>query len=187
MRKVKRRYSFGKKGLARAYPLQHFGQNLMAKIVIWSIPMLGSTGLAIIFGIKGTPHYYIVGMLATSLIFFKKPTTKFFLTILHIGIFVGLEGYNQYHSPLVPGNDSLELGWANAGVMLLSLSILILEFQRHNFRYESRISQLMVSVEEHSATLEQQKNQIEKQAQALLVSNQVLKKEAEEKEIAQLQ
>lgn len=169
------------------YPLQHFGYNLIAKITIWSIPVAGSILASVIFGVKGNPHFYIVGMLATSIIFFKNASSQAFLIILHIGIFVGVVSYCSHHLPLVSGNDSIDLGIVNASIMLLALSILIMEFQGHNLRYESKISQLMTSVEVHSAALQEQKNQIEKQAQALFVSNQILKKEAQEKEAAQLQ
>ncbi|MBI1224578.1 MAG: GHKL domain-containing protein [Bacteroidetes bacterium] len=170
-----------------AYILQHFGQKFLAKLLVWFIPVFGSILVALCFGTKGNTHFYIIGMLATSVIFFKKPIWQLFLVLLHILLFVGVASYSAHHPPLILGNDSVELGWVNAGIMLLSLSVLIIEFQRHNLRYESKIGQLMGSVEKHSATLELQKSHIEKQAQELLVSNQILKKEAKEKEAAQLQ
>ncbi len=141
--------------------------------------MLGSVITSVLFGIAGNPHFCIIGMLATKV--------QFLLVTYHVGLFVGVASYITYHPPLIPENDSIELGWANSSIFLLSLSALIMEFQRHNLRYESKIALLMESVAAHSATLEIQKDQIEKQAQELQFSNQVLKKEVQEKEVAQLQ
>lgn len=168
------------------YPLQHLGHNFIAKVTVWSIPMVGSIFASVVFGMKGNPHYYIVGMLATGIMFFRRPITQAILIVLHIVLFIGLEVYSDHRSPVIANNDSLELGWVNTCIMLLSLSALIIEFQRHNLRYETRINHLMASVGQHATALEEQKSQIEKQAQALLVSNQVLIKEAQEKEAAQL-
>ncbi len=130
---------------------------------------------------------YLLATFTLGLVIFHSARQHLFLLFVHIPLFIAVLYISTTYQPFFRGQDSVALGFFHTVFIFLNIFVTLREFAEHNLRYDSKINQLISSIQEHSAALQEQKAQIEQQAADLQQSNLFLQNEIKEKETVQRQ
>jgi len=158
-----------------------------AKFLTILFPFLAAIFSTVLFGPLAKTQFYLGATLVLGLILFHQWKSHLVLFGIHLIAIPGLQYFILKNPPIFVGQDSYYLGVFNLAFIAICIFITLAQFKVHYNKYEVKINDLLISLQEKSAKLELQNGQIEKQALKLTEINEFLEKEMAEKEIVQKQ
>ena len=152
-----------------------------AKILAISFPFLAAIFSTVLFGPLAKTQFYLGATLVLSIILFQGLKTHLRILAFHLIAIVGIQYWVVKGYPIFPNQDSFYLGIFNISFIALCVFITLAQFKVHYHKYEQKVNDLIVSVQEQSAALKLQNMQIEQQTTHLQEINGSLEQEINEK------
>ncbi len=174
-------------GLILAFYFQSKFKYEKAKFLAIFFPFVSAVCSTIIFGPMAKTQFYLGATLVLGLIIFHERKSHLAIFIMHLIAIPGLQYWVGKNQVFIANQDSVYLGVFNLTFIAVCIFITLSQFKVHYHKYESKVNDLLLSIQDKSNELELQNAQIEKQAIRLAETNKVLEKEMSEKEIVQQQ
>ena len=174
-------------GLWLAFYYQSKFKYETAKFLAILFPFIAAIISTIFFGPLAKTQFYLGATLVLGLILFHERKSHFRIFLIHLICIPGMQYWIFKNGPLFANQDSYYLGVFNLGFISICIFITLSQFKIHYNKYEGKINDLLLSVQEKSSALSLQNMQIEKQALELSEINNFLEKEMAEKELVQQQ
>lgn len=174
-------------GLLFAFYFQSKFEYEKAKFLAIFFPFVAAIFSTVIFGPLAKTQFYLGATLVLGLILFHERKSHLAIFGLHLIAIPGLQYWILKNQAFIPNQDSFYLGVFNLAFIAVCIFITLSQFKVHYLKYESKVNDLLLSIQEKSSELKSQNMQIEKQAIRLAEINSFLEKEMSEKEIMQQQ
>jgi len=174
-------------GLILAFYFQSKFEFDKAKFLTILFPFLSACFSTIIFGPLAKTQFYLGATLVLGLIIFHKRKSHLAIFLIHLIAIPGLQYWVGKNQVFIANQDSFYLGVFNLTFIAVCIFITISQFKVHYHKYEKKVNDLLLSIQEKSSELELQNMQIEKQSFRLTEINNSLEKEMAEKEVVQQQ
>ena len=158
-----------------------------AKFLAVFFPFMAAIFSTVLFGPLAKTQFYLGATLVLGLVLFHQWKSHLVVFGIHLIAIPGLQYLILKNPPIFAGQDSFYLGVFNLAFIAICIFITLAQFKVHYNKYEVKINDLLMSVQEKSSDLEWQNRQIEKQRLKLTEINAFLEKEMAEKEIMQKQ
>ena len=168
------------------YQQSKFAYN-KAKFLAILFPFLAAIFSTVIFGPLAKTQFYLGATLVLSIILFQGLKTHLRILIIHLVAVIGIQYWVVKGYPIFPNQDSFYLGVFNISFIALCIFITLAQFKIHYHKYERKVNDLILSVQEQSNALKLQNRQIEQQTNHLQDINSSLEQEINEKAIIQKQ
>ncbi len=158
-----------------------------AKFLAIFFPFVAAICSTVIFGPLAKTQFYLGATLVLGLILFHERKSHLIIFGLHLFAIPGIQYWILKNEALIANQDSFYLGVFNLAFIAVCIFITLSQFKVHYHKYESKVNDLLLSIQDKSDELTLQNMQIEKQATRLAEINNFLEKEMSEKEIMQQQ
>ena len=165
-------------GIGFHYQKQHRFE--WTKLFALSIAIFGVMISCWIFGLKGYPYFMFLLTFSIGMVFYPEKKQQFYLLGIHLFCLVFTLILSQFITPILPVPLPFTFGLLTFLLVQFLLFFIIYTYTDENQKFELKTNQLVNS-------LQQQKAQIEQQSIDLQVSNNQLQKEIAEKNIIQAQ
>ncbi len=158
-----------------------------AKFLAILFPFLAAIFSTVLFGPLAKTQFYLGATLVLSIILFQGLKTHLRILIIHLIAVISIQYWVVKGYPIFPNQDSFYLGVFNISFIALCIFITLAQFKVHYHKYERKVDDLILSVQEQSTALKLQNMQIEQQANRLQEINSSLEQEINEKAVIQKQ
>ena len=125
----------------------------------------------LIFGAEAKTQFYLFASFPLSMVLFSKRSQHITLFLVHLICFSFLIFFVEEHGYFIAGEDSEALSYFHLPVIFVCAFIVLSEFAFHYKRFETRVLDLMVDIQEHSDLLQIEKTRFEVQANILKSTN----------------
>lgn len=165
--------------------LQKNQQYIPAKTLAIGGAFLSGFCSTLLFGMEASTQYYLFASFSLGIVFFSERSKHTVLFFLHLIGFGFLSIYLKSNTPIFEGQDSVALAYFHLPIIFTCIFVTLSEYVLHNQRYETRITDLMNSITEHSELLQIEKTRFEVQTQILQSTNDQLLSEITQREQVQ--
>ncbi len=156
-----------------------------AKFLAILFPFLASIFSTVLFGPMAKTQFYLGATLVLAVILFQGLKIHFKILGIHLLAIITIQYWVIKGYSIFPNQDSFYLGIFNISFIALCVFVTLAQFKVHYHKYEEKVNQLILSVQEQSTALKLQNMQIEQQAHRLQEINTSLGQEMKEKEVVQ--
>lgn len=157
----------------------------IAKFLAILFPFVGAVCSTVLFGHLAKTQFFLGATLVLGIILFQSPKQHFTILLVHFLAIIFVQTWIIKHPPIFDNQDSFYLGIFNICFIAICIFLTLSQFKVHYHKYENKVNQLLLSVQEQSLDLQLQNEQIEQQRERLSEINAFLEKEMMEKEKVQ--